>query len=315
MADLAARVPALRDRVDGDGRVLPPVFLLAPARSYSTVSVALLGGHPRLYGFPEMLLFTAPTVGELLSGVGRPPYAPSVQPRTLGVTRAIAQLHENGQSPAAIERALEWLRAHDGWSAITLMDYLLKLVHPRAGLEKSPGTVNSSAALTTCLRAYPGARFVHLTRHPVTTQQSMLKHWTSLFPPDMGPQDRVRRCLLTWYASHLRIVQALGALPDDQWMRVRAEDLLGAPRTWLPRVLDWLRLDHVGPVIERMTRTERWEFAPQPGGAFGGGDPLFMRNPVLRSVPGPPPEVISSEWEITGDIRRRIIGLAGYLGY
>ena len=36
-----------------------PIFLLAPARSYSTITLALLAGHPDIYGFPEMLLFTA----------------------------------------------------------------------------------------------------------------------------------------------------------------------------------------------------------------------------------------------------------------
>ncbi len=46
-----------------------PVFLLAPARSYSTVALALLAGHPGLHGFPELMLFNADTVAEPLSSV------------------------------------------------------------------------------------------------------------------------------------------------------------------------------------------------------------------------------------------------------
>ena len=44
-----------------------PLFLLAPARSYSTVSIALLAGHPELYGLPETSLFLRETVGEIMA--------------------------------------------------------------------------------------------------------------------------------------------------------------------------------------------------------------------------------------------------------
>lgn len=304
------------DRIRTCEQVQPPVFLLAPARSYSTVSLALLAGHPQLYGFPEMILFAAPTVGELLAGAGLPPHSPWAASRITGVARAVAQLHDGSQSAAAIQRAVHWLRACSEWPTVALMDHLLQLVQPRTGVEKSPDTVRSNQAITACLQAYPNARYLHLTRHPVNTQQSMLKHWAPLFPPEMPTRDRVRRCLLSWYSSHLRIVQSLRALPRQQWMRIRAEDLLGAPRTWLPRTLDWLRLDHDDRIIERMIHTERWEFAPQHGDKINaGGDPLFMRDPVLRTVAPPPPEAISPSWELTDDIHCRIARLARYLGY
>jgi len=38
-----------------------PIFILAPARSYSTVTVAMLSGHPQIYGFPELLTFNVAT--------------------------------------------------------------------------------------------------------------------------------------------------------------------------------------------------------------------------------------------------------------
>lgn len=292
-----------------------PVFMLAPPRSYSTVSLAMLAGHPRLYGFPEMRVFTAPTVGEILKGTGRTRMAGWIEFGNTGIARAVAELHEGGQSPEAVERARDWLRDHGDWEAVALMDYLLRLVHPRIGLEKSPDTVWSSAALNACLRAYPNARYLHLTRHPVSTVQSMRKHWVALFPEETTPQDRVNVCLFHWYASHLRIVKAVRGLPGDQWMRVRAEDLLRAPRIWLPRVLDWLSLGHDNVTIEQMTRTDHWRFARLHEGAPSGGDPLFQRDPVLRPVAAPAAELISPSWKITDEVRRRVVTLASYLGY
>ena len=56
----------LQDRAPAAEHIMSPrrepIVLLAPARSYTTVTVALLSGHPDIYGFPEMLLSTADTV-------------------------------------------------------------------------------------------------------------------------------------------------------------------------------------------------------------------------------------------------------------
>lgn len=297
------------------GQVCDPVFMLAPPRSYSTVSLAMLAGHPQLYGFPEMLLFTAPTVGEILKGAGRRADAAWVKFGNVGIARAVAEIHEGSQSPVAVERAMDWLRAHGDWESVALMNHLLRLVHPKTGLEKSPDTVRSEDALSTCLQAYPTARYLHLTRHPVSTVQSMRKHWAAFFPPEMSPQVRTNMCLMSWYACHLRIVKALLKLPADQWMRVRAEDLLRAPRVWLPSLLDWLSLGHDNLTIQLMTRTEKWPFARYHEAAQGGGDFSFMRDPALRPVAAPSPELISPSWEITDEVRRRIVVLARYLDY
>ena len=59
-----------------------PVFLLAPARSYTTVSIAVLAGHPELYGLPETNLFLRDTVGEIIAiPDGSIPTAPDVATR------------------------------------------------------------------------------------------------------------------------------------------------------------------------------------------------------------------------------------------
>src|SRR5579862_6331286 len=44
----------------------PPVLLLCPPRSFSSVVGAMLGQHPELYGFPELSLFAADTLADLV---------------------------------------------------------------------------------------------------------------------------------------------------------------------------------------------------------------------------------------------------------
>jgi hypothetical protein len=302
----------------GRSKFRDPLFLLGPARSYSTVSVALLAGHPDLYGLPETSLFLQGTVGEIMAmPAGAFADQDAHRHRLMGLERAIAQLHDGSQDQAALNRALGWIRERPGMSARDMMDYLLTMVYPSIAVEKSPATVESAQALARCLRAYPNARYLHLTRHPVSTQRSMLKLYNQyLFPGQMPQAERVRRCVQAWYSCHLRIVQALRALPQPQWLRIRAEDLVGEPRTWLPRVLDWLGLTCDDAIIAGMLETQRWEFAGWDGHiGFGGADPQFLAAPELRPVPSPGPDVIDPTWELADDIRVKIITLARYLGY
>jgi len=291
--------------------------VLAPARSYSTVTVALLAGHPDMYAFPELLVFGVRTVGELLTEGTRQPHldAGYVQVRQTGPLRALAQLHEGEQSTAAIDRARAWLRAHADRPGKDLLDHLLDLVAPRFGVEKSPDTTATQAAFEACLRAYPRARLLHLTRHPVTTQLSMHRHWQ-----DMKHIHNRRHLVATaasaWYLGHRRIVRTLEALPADQWLRVAAEELLSQPREWLPRILDWLGLAYDDEVIGRMLQTERWIYAGlgDSGGLYGG-DAAFLHSPNLRPAEAPASVQFDPAWGLPAEMCRRTTRLAHYLGY
>ena len=293
-----------------------PVFLLAPARSYSTVCLALLAGHPDLYGFPEMLLFSTPDVAGLLTEEQRRPVTPGhwLRHRLTGVLRAVAELHEGSQEPAAIERAGQWLAGHSSWPTVRLMDHLLMLARPRTGIEKSPDSTLSDQALEDCLRAYPDARFIHLTRHPVATQRSMHAHFGRL--GRYNDSELVLLSAAAWYRAHLRIARRLAALPPERWRRVRAEDLLREPGTWLPRICAWLGLPCDAAIVSRMRQTERWPFAGWgPAGALGGGDARFLCSPALRPVAAPGPVEFDPAWELPDDLVKSTTRLATLLGY
>jgi hypothetical protein len=193
------------------------------------------------------------------------------------------------------------------------MNYLLALIGPRVGLEKSPDTVFTDEAIDACVNAYPHARFLHLTRHPVTTQRSMHAAWER---PALRGRELVVTAAAAWYLGHSRIIKTLARLRHEQWMRVRAEDVLTDPRGWLPRILEWLRLPADGPIIERMLRTEEWRFAGTgPDGDLYGGDPGFFRSPAIRAIADPGPVRFDPEWGLRETTCRRMAALAQYLGY
>jgi hypothetical protein len=294
----------------------PPVFLLAPPRSCSTVAVAMLSGHQDVFGFPELLIFDASTVGELLGEAERRPYLDRgfISRRQTGVVRAVAELREHDQGRAAIALAHDWLARRATWPTTRLFDHLLELAHPRTGLEKSPDTVAANESLARCLASYRDARFIHLTRHPATTQKSMIAHLRAGL---VGTEKaRIAQATSSWYLGHYRIVQALKGIAPARWIRVRAEDLLREPETSMERILKWLGLKSDPAILTKMLRTEDWVFAGTgESGDLFGGDSKFMFSPQLRRIPDPGPVVFDPAWGLPPEMVRRMKILAGYLGY
>src|SRR5262249_18691849 len=114
-----------------------PIFVLAPARSNSSVVAAMLGQHPDLCVFPELALFRKETVGGLLADPPGWKGAPAPQ-RMAGIYRALAEHHDGAQTSATVGAAERWVEARRDWHVTDLLDHLLQLSAPRIGLEKSP---------------------------------------------------------------------------------------------------------------------------------------------------------------------------------
>jgi sulfotransferase family protein len=292
-----------------------PVFILAPARSYSTVCIAMLAQHPDLFGFPELGLFRIPDLGGMLTEHEDQNrwQAQLFRNHLTGVLRAVAHLHEGAQTADAIDRAEHWLAERSDWPTVRLMDHLLDIVTPRTGIEKSPDSTNTDKALDACVNAYPNARFLHLTRHPVTTQWSMFEQARIWDGDGLGKIDRAA---LSWFLSHSRIAKKLAPMPARKWLRVRAEDLLRNPDITLRRVCEWLELPCDDGIAARMRHPEDWCFAGSgPDGNLLGGDYKFMTEPALRQIPEPGPVVFDPAWGMHPELVGQMTRLARFLGY
>jgi hypothetical protein len=252
----------------------------------------MLGQHPELYGLPELHLLRYETVGEFLQGSLYEGF-----PIADGVLRTIAQLVFGEQSHANVQRSSSWLRRRSDWTGGLLIEAIAHIVSPLRLVEKSPSTVFEMEYMQRSLEMFPGARFLHLVRHPRAHGVSVIKY---LNRPRAG--DWLRRmasyCEETanefegdvsmdpqrsWYGLHRRICDFLEKVPKHQTMRVRGEDVLSEPDAWIPEIARWLEISSDEEAVAATKHPERSPYACfGPLNAPYGLDFYFLQQPVLR---------------------------------
>jgi hypothetical protein len=294
-----------------DPHRLRPVFVLAPARSHSSVVVMMLGRHPALYGFPELSLFRVETVAQLLAPdrMGEPP-------RIAGALRSLAQVHDGKQDDESIERARHWLDARQDWDVASAYDHLLDVVAPAIGVQKAPEDSNREDYLARLHDRYPEARFVHLTRHPITAAASMHRAWATSGLWEVPPELFHMYCLGTWLFHHSRIQRFTRQLGVEQWRRVRSEDVLNQPRTVLPDLCRWLEISADDDALEAMLQPQLSPYARfGPTQARGGNDPAFLADPNPRQVVLPDTVTAPADWIVDPWLFVSLVRFADELGY
>ena len=122
--------------------------------------------------------------------------------------------------------------------------------------------------------------------------------------------------IAAWAETQCRILRFGATLPETQYRRVRAEDILNNPHSQLSSIASWLALRTGEDAIEAMMHPERSPFARlgvAATGIVGGHDPGFLRNPILRPAKvlltlDPPEGWVenSSLWQMTVDIATRL---------
>jgi hypothetical protein len=292
-----------------------PVFVLAPARSNSSVVSSIIGMHPELYGFPELSLFRAATVAGLIDDRPGQRGLPA-RARTAGLARAVAQVHDGRQDEESVAAARKWLAERKNWDVALVFDHLLERVAPAIGFEKSPENSNREDYLQRLAASYPRARFLHVTRHPVTTATSMHRVWSKADLWEIPEEMFHLHVLGTWLFNHGRVKRFTAALPPDRWMRVRSEDVLNSPETTLPAICRWLGIDAGPEAIEAMLHPERSPFARLgPSNAMGGNDPGFLEQPTVRRADLPATLELPPEWIVDPWLHVSVVEFAASIGY
>ena len=277
----------------------------------------MIGQHPELAGLPELKLFAHRTIAELEHSLPAYWRRRGFTHRSPGLVRALAEFEFGGQTRRHIVAAREWLHARGNWSGAEVLDVLLARLAPRQAVEKSPENVISAAALKRLKAAYPNARYLHLTRHPLTTQASASRHLRDTVP-GYSQVGEPMAGIAAWVQVHQRILRFLAAVPEQRARRVRAEDVLNDPDHQLREIARWLGVRDDDTAIEAMKHPERSPFArfgSQGSGVIGGHDHGFLREPALRRAELPfslePPEGWIGEYGLW----RRAEALARRLGY
>jgi len=319
--------------------------VLSPPRSFSSVVTAMLGQHPELYGFPELGIFAPGSGGPVAGHGGCGARAGGTERARPGLAQAVAELGWGAQGPRELAKARAWLAARQAPDLVDVYDALLDQVAPLCGVEKTPTTLLRAGALDRATAAYPRARFLHLTRHPLTALRSLEEqflHWRPVGPPG-GPVRQTcgrppppgvlsrpgasgtahRRalrvhCAAIWLVAHRRALAHAGRLPGTRVLRVRGEDLLTGQPACLAQVARWLGIRDDSRALAQMRHPERSPYAhPTAQNRPGGLDRKFLAGPVLRP-PSPLPageEVVPDGWELANGLISRIHATATELGY
>lgn len=277
----------------------------------------MIGQHPDLAGLPELKLFGYRTMSELEASLPSYWIERGFTHRSPGLVRALAQFEFGGQTTELLAAAQAWLHKRGHWSGAQVFDTLLARLAPRIAVEKSPENVTTAAALRRLSAAYPNARYLHLTRDPVTTQASMAAHLLRTVPehPRLGEP---MAGIAAWCNIHTRILRLAATLPGDRIIRVRAEDVLNHPGDQLRAIAAWLRLRTDDAAIEAMCHPEASPFArlgPSASGVIGGHDHGFLRDPIPRRRAVPRPVEQPPGWHGGRRLWRRTTALAGRFGY
>jgi hypothetical protein len=227
----------------------------------------------------------------------------------------MAEFVFGGQTAHSLAAARAWLQDRLDWPGSDVLDVLLERLSPRIAVEKSPDNLLTDAGLARMAAAYPRARYLHLTRHPVTTQRSIQGHLSRTIP-SYRQNGEPMSGIGSWYDIHRRILLFATNLPADRYLRVRAEDILNHTQLQLHAIAAWLGIRADEDAIDAMQHPEASPFArpgPAASGVTGGNDPGFLQDPIPHRVElpcslEPPPGWIAdpSIWKMVADLANRL---------
>ena len=303
-----------------------PLFILAPPRSFTSVTCAMIGQHPEMMGLPETNLFARDTYEELQQLFRlRERFAH-------GLYRALAELGLGEQNRENISVVKDWLAREPSVSTGELFKDLVAFASPCRLVEKSPLHVYNAESMERMHAAFPDAYYLHITRHPRGTCESIyaLRMSTNegvqkLVKKNPALANRVRKIKadedLTpenmWFDPHLKILEFLETIPEEKQMRLRGENFLSEPDRYLREVATWLGVSTEDDAIEQMKHPEDSPFACfGPPNAWFGNDPSFLKEPALRPYTPKPQELDSPlSWDPELGFSDIVIELSEYLGY
>jgi len=257
-----------------------PLIILCPARSFSSLVCAMIGEHPDCYGLPEVNLFLGDTLGGAWNSFPKP--AMRVAGKD-GLLRALAQLHEGAQTNDSIARANEWVARHSDWPVRKVFEHFQELVGNKILVDKSPATIFKREYVERLLTVFPNVNILHLTRHPRSTGESLIKLRSGfeLLNRAIG-NSAARDPERVWRAAHMLIMTMTADLPLGQCMRIKGEALLSDLDTYLPQICEWLEIRTDADAVDAMMHPERSPYATEgPPSAPRGNDPNFLSNPTI----------------------------------
>jgi hypothetical protein len=299
-----------------------PLFLLAPPRSYTSLVNAMLGQHPQAFGLPELCLFNVEKLVDLWRG-SQGEIAENGSMVRHGLMRAVAEIYCGEQTTATVNMARCWASAREEWTTGQVFQEIVAELDPLVAVEKSPSYTMTVKRMKAMLAAFPDARFLHLTRHPVGQCKSLMAINDGAFSLKMegfeiGEDYAIIEPQIAWHDINLNILEFLEEVPPERQLRMRGEEIMGNPREKLAEIARWAGLRDDDAAVEEMMHPERSPFACfGPISALFGNDPNFLSGPTFRPhTPKVPSLFAPVPWRQDGKgLYPEVIALAKEFGY
>ena len=239
---------------------LAPVFILAAPYCGASRLAACLGRHPQLCALPELHLGLGERIGELLD-VGALDRGLTLD----GLLRALAQLHDNAQSEAAVQRGRAWLEARREAPVDGLYREILAAAGSRIVVVPDAQSPLRPLALMRLQSLAPDARWLHVVRHPFVHGVEFARALRErLFvppdyldhrrrPPEIDPQ-------IPWLRCNSNLLEHAPLDDPARYRLVRLEDFDRQPQAVFGELCRWLGISVDRATLAAMSDPGGWPF-------------------------------------------------------
>ncbi len=226
--------------IDTKGPKNPPaVFVISAPRSGSTLTRAILGGHPKLFAPPELQLLNFNTLQDRKNNLtGRDDFWLD------GTIRAIMEI--KGCDADEARRIMQEFEDQN-YSVKDFYRILQEWLGERLFVDKTPNYALSAEILQRAEEYFENALYIHLIRHPYGVIPSFEKARLHVFYPPFFTQEHPftprQLAELVWLISHRNILQFLKNIPPERQFRLYYEELVSQPEKTIQGVCDFLGID------------------------------------------------------------------------
>jgi LPS sulfotransferase NodH len=286
------------------------LFVLAPARSGSTLLRVMLGGHPKIFAPPELELLHFTTLDERKDMLG------NAKAYCLeGTIRALMQIHSCDAT-----RARELMASYETQRMETQQFY--RLLQESVGnallVDKTVSYTLDLPTLKKIEQFFDEPLYLHLLRHPLSTVNSFISArmdqalW--MFSPfTHQPQYSVCQLAeLSWLTSHDNILSLLSEIPLDRRITIKYEDFTVQPRRIMTLLCERLGINFdsgmLDPYKDRYARMTDGILADSSSRMLG--DPNFHKHNGIEAPEKPLPDSLT--WD---SLSARTIKMAESFGY
>ena len=223
-----------------DRRKNPPaVFVFSSPRSGSTLTRAILGGHPKLFSPPELQLLNFNTLQDRKNNLtGRDDFWLD------GTIRAIMAIKDCDADEA--RRIMQYYEDHN-YSVKDFYREMQSWLGDRLFVDKTPNYALSTEIMKRAEEYFENARYIHLIRHPYGVIPSFEKAKLHVFYPpfftEEHPYTPKQLAELIWTISHQNILTFLKDIPKERQFRLFYEDLVTEPEKTVKAMCDFLGID------------------------------------------------------------------------